>query len=215
MSFRLEDLEDRLLIGSTLVEGSTLTEREARDVLAGRTVSGHPIREARELTNYRTATGWLIEQLDASPYLSVDLILGFHARLLDGLSEDAGRFKSHENYTIRSDGKRHDYLHPSQVIPVMQQWVNAFNHEPTLNPFEGGADLYARFQQTHPFSDGNGRLGRLFLAYWLHRRGFAFRFFAADKLAHLRAIEATNHGDLRPLAEFLRERSERDTDETV
>lgn len=46
MSFRLEDLEERLLIGSTLVEGSTLTEQEARDVLAGRTVSGHPIREA-------------------------------------------------------------------------------------------------------------------------------------------------------------------------
>jgi Fic family protein len=215
MSFRLEELEERLLIGSTLVEGSTLTEQEARHVLAGRTVSGHSIREARELTNYRGATAWLIEQLEASPYLSIDLLLGYHARLLDCLSEDAGRFKSHENYTIRSDGTRHDYLHPSQVALVMQEWVNDFNHQPAPDPFQLGAHLYARFQHVHPFSDGNGRIGRVLLAYWLHRRGLALSFFAADKLAHLRAVEATNRGDFQPLTEFLRQRSESDTDETV
>jgi hypothetical protein len=52
----IEELEEHLLIGSTLVEGSTLTEAEARTVLAGRTVVGHPVREIRELTNYRWAT---------------------------------------------------------------------------------------------------------------------------------------------------------------
>lgn len=215
MSFRLEELEERLLIGSTLVEGSTLTEQEARDVLAGRTVSGHSIREARELTNYRGATGWLIEQLAASPYLSIDLLLGYHARLLETLCEDAGRFKSHENYTIRSDGARHDYLHPSLVVPAMQQWVNDFNHEPAPDTLRAGAQLYSRFQQAHPFSDGNGRLGRLLLAYWLYQRGLVFRFFASDKLEHLRAVEATNRGDIAPLTEFLRQRTESVSDETV
>ncbi len=68
----LKDLEEWLLIGSTLVEGSTLSEEEARDVLAGRTVSGHPVSEARELLNYRSATGWLMEQLDQVPRLSQD-----------------------------------------------------------------------------------------------------------------------------------------------
>jgi translation elongation factor P/translation initiation factor 5A len=36
---------------------------QARDVLAGRTISGHPVREAAELLNYRGATAWLIDQL--------------------------------------------------------------------------------------------------------------------------------------------------------
>ncbi len=40
MRWSLKDLEEWLLIGSTLVEGSTLSEQDARDVLAGRTVSG-------------------------------------------------------------------------------------------------------------------------------------------------------------------------------
>src|SRR6266511_438880 len=53
MAWTLEELEERLLIGSTLVEGSTLSEEEAHQILRGRTVAGHPVREARELLHYR------------------------------------------------------------------------------------------------------------------------------------------------------------------
>ena len=55
MAWKLKTLEENLLIGSALVEGSTLTEKEAKEVLAGRTVQGHSIQEVRELLNYRTA----------------------------------------------------------------------------------------------------------------------------------------------------------------
>jgi hypothetical protein len=39
-----------------------LPSQEARAVLAGHTVSGHPVSEARELLNYRAGTAWIIEQ---------------------------------------------------------------------------------------------------------------------------------------------------------
>jgi Fic family protein len=203
----LEDLEEWLLIGSTLVEGSTLSEQEAREVLAGRTVSGHPVSEARELLNYRSATGWLMEQLERAPWLSQDLILGFHARLLTGISDEAGRFKSHRNYTLRSDGTRHDYCAPTRVPEALSAWLEGFNGEPRGAAGPSGAALYAGSQQIHPFEDGNGRIGRLLLAYWLHlRHGHAFRFVAADRLEHLRAIEASDLGDLAPLASFIEAR---------
>ena len=70
MSWTLADFEQSLLIGSTLVEGSTLTEAEARKVLAGRTLSGHPVSEIRELLNYRAVFEWLRDELVKSPYLS-------------------------------------------------------------------------------------------------------------------------------------------------
>lgn len=206
MAWAIEDLENHLLIGSTLVEGSTLTEGEARDVLAGRTIVGHPIREIRELTNYRLATLWLMDQLKGSPVLVLDQVLGFHARLMHGLAADAGRFKADVNYTMRTDGARHDYSHPSAVPGEMADWVVDFN-APSDDSLSGAARLYARFQAIHPFADGNGRIGRVLLAYYLHREGGrAFRFYASDKLAHLRAIEASDHGDLRPLREFIRAR---------
>jgi Fic family protein len=203
----LKDLEEWLLIGSTLVEGSTLSEQEARDVLAGRTVSGHPISEARELLNYRAGTAWLLEQLEPVPYLSEDLVLGFHRRLLEGLSDESGRFKSRQNYTLRSDGARHDYLHPGRVPEAMRDWLQTFNAPPSGESARQAAALYAEFQRIHPFEDGNGRIGRLLLAYWLHwKHGLAFRFVAADRLDHLRAIEASDHGDLTPLTAFLEAR---------
>jgi Fic family protein len=203
-TWSLEDLEERLLIGSTLVEGSTLSEEQARQVLQGRTVAGHPVRETRELVNYHAATGWLLERLSESPYISLDLVLEYHARLLQGLSDEAGAFKAHPNFTVRSNGNRHAYLHPAQVTDAMQQWVDDFNHGDAGEPSRRAAALYARLQGIHPFDDGNGRIGRVLLAYWLHwKHRLAFRFHATDKLDHLRAIEATDDGDLEPLERFI------------
>jgi len=204
MRWSLKDLEEWLLIGSTLVEGSTLSEQEARAVLAGRTVSGHPVSEARELLNYRAATAWLLHQLELSPYLSRDLVRDFHRRLLDGLADDAGQFKSRQNYVLRSDGSRHDYLHPGRVEEAMSAWLERFNAPSQSEPASEAAALYSEFQQIHPFEDGNGRIGRLLLAYWLHwKHGLAFRFVAADRLEHLRANEASDRGELALLTAFI------------
>ncbi len=70
MRWSLASLEKHLLIGSTLVEGSTLSEDEAASVLAGRTVSGHPVQEIRELLNYRAAVQWVMGELEATPFVS-------------------------------------------------------------------------------------------------------------------------------------------------
>jgi Fic family protein len=104
MRWSVEALEKPLLIGSALVEGSTLSEADAEAVLAGRTVSGHPVHELRELLNYRAAVEWLLRELAAVPFLSVDLILGFHRRLFVGFPVQGGAFKNHRNFTFRVDG---------------------------------------------------------------------------------------------------------------
>ena len=204
MPFTFADLEERLLIGSTLVEGSTLTEDEARAVLAGRTIAGHPIREHREILGHRAATAWLIGELGRAPFVSVDLVCGFHERLMVGLSEEAGRFKSRRNFVLRPDGTRVEYLHPARVPDAMREWLDRFNAVPSDEAASGAAKLYGDFQRIHPFEDGNGRLGRMLLAYWLHwKHGLAFRFVLRDRLEHLRALEASDVGDEGPLTAFF------------
>lgn len=196
-----------LLIGSTLVEGSTLSEQEAREVLAGRTVAGHSIAEVRELINYRAAVEHLSAELRVSPHLSLDLVTGFHRRLFQGLAERPGNFKTHRNFTFRSDGSRHDYLHPSAVPDAMQSWIDRFNAVAEGEPAAGAAALYYEFQHIHPFADGNGRIGRVLVAYWLHRRWRrSLSFYLRDKLAHLEAIERANGGDLSLLVAFFADR---------
>lgn len=180
-------------------------------MLAGRTIHGHSVAEHRELLNYRAAVEWLMEQVGTSPYVSVDLVCGFHRRLMDRLSDEAGRFKTRANYTFRSNGARHEYVDPAHVPAAMQEWAAGFNEAPTQGtaPAARAAELYYGFEAIHPFEDGNGRVGRVLVAYWLHwRAGLAFRFQAIDRLPHLRALEAANDGDLGPLAEFIGQRSE-------
>ena len=207
MRWSLESLEKHLLIGSTLVEGSTLTEDDAARVLAGRTVSGHPIEEIRELLNYKAAVEWLMKELEAVPFLSVDLMLGFHRRLFAGINAPAGAFKAHRNFTFRSDGSKHLYLPPHQTEEAVRRWVVDLNATAQASPEEGAAHLYGSFQAIHPFDDGNGRVGRVMIGYWLHWKfQKAFAFYAKDKLDHLRAIEATDGGDYRPLILFFQQR---------
>lgn len=206
MALSLKELEEHLLIGSTLVEGSTLSEDEARAVLAGWTVSGHSVDEVRELVAYRAATEWLLARVASVPFLSLDLVLGFHQRLMAGSVAAGGSFKSRANYTRRTDGTRHDYVHPAHVDDAMREWIAEFNAD-AEDAVTRAAALYARFQQIHPFDDGNGRVGRLVIAYWLYwKHGLLFRFYAADKLDHLRAIEQTDEGRDELVVAFFRAR---------
>lgn len=213
MSWNLKDLEKSLLIGSTLVEGSMLSEREAESILAGRTVQGHPVREVRELLNYRSSVEWLIRELNRSPYLSKDILLQFHQRLFQGFPGEHGRWKTLPNYTYQTDGSRFDYCVPEEVNRRMREWIETFNHgDVKANPSSKlAAQLYYSFQEIHPFEDGNGRIGRILIAYWLHWKArCAFSFRLKDKVAHLKALESANQGDRRPLEDFFKQRMRRE-----
>jgi Fic family protein len=205
MRWKLADLEQSLLIGSTLVEGSTLSEAEARQVLAGRTVQGHPVAEIRELLNFRSAVEWLMGQLEKTPYVSCDLVLEFHRRLFTGFAGEHGRWKTHQNYTYLSNGTRFDYLHPAQVGKAVQEWINRFNNP--AGDVKEAARLYHEFQRIHPFDDGNGRIGRILIAYWLHwKAGSSLQFRLKDKTDHLAALERADAGDPSPLERFFMKR---------
>ncbi len=207
MSWNLQSLEESLLIGSTLVEGSTLTESEARSVLAGKTILGHPVSESRELLNYRMAVEWIIREFEKSPFLSQDLILAFHAKLFSGFPGEHGRWKSSRNFTHLTDGRRFDYESPAKVASLMRKWIDHFNQKEQTTPYETGAALYYEFQRVHPFEDGNGRIGRILIAYWFHWKWKKnFVFYSSDKLEHLQALERANQGDLSALTGFFANR---------
>lgn len=209
MPLSLEKLESQLLVGSTLVEGSTLSEEEAGEVLRGRTVAGHPVREIRELLQYRGAVTWFLDEVADVPFLSIDLVQGFHARLF---AEDpaAGRWKQHRNFTFLTSGDRLDYLAPAKVGAEMQVWVEQANQSSGDAPGVAAARLYHRFEMIHPFDDGNGRIGRLLVAYWADwKHQLAFSFYLSDKIAHLEALEAAASGDFEPLTQFFSRRFNR------
>jgi len=66
------------------------------------------------------------------------------------------------------------------------------------------ASLHARYEQIHPFLDGNGRTGRLTLNLLLVRLGYPPAIiYKGDRARYLAAIRRADQGDCGPLGEFL------------
>ena len=75
--------------------------------------------------------------------------------------------------------------------------------EPSTLP-EGLAGLHCRFEQIHPFLDGNGRTGRLLLNLVLVRLGFPpVIIYKRDRRRYLRALQRADAGEPGPLGELL------------
>jgi fido (protein-threonine AMPylation protein) len=89
----------------------------------------------------------------------------------------------------------------------MRDWVDAVR---SLRETDGSAVaeqlalLHARFEQIHPFLDGNGRTGRLILNLLCVRLGIPPAIiYKGDRARYFDALRRADRGDPDPLGEFL------------
>lgn len=150
---------------SNAIENSTLTLEDTEDILSGVTRKGYILREVFEATNLATVT----ERLLAEPQpLSKDLILSLHGILLRGINDDwAGRFR-----------RRGELVRVGQHIGAAPQFIDDLMDElledyaaSQLHFVDKIAWFHAEFEMIHPFSDGNGRIGRVLINQQLMEHG--------------------------------------------
>ena len=99
--------------------------------------------------------------------LNIDLLLNMHKYLVDRLQHDAGCFKSSQNAIVIAEFQT---ASPSETPSLIHQWIDNTNYrlnnaKEDAEILEILADTHIQFERIHPFSDGNGRCGRLFLLY--------------------------------------------------
>ena len=78
-----------------------------------------------------------------------------------------------------------------------------WNHEaPTLSPVISSAILHYRFEEIHPFADGNGRAGRALALWELYRRGFDTQhifsvdeFYREDRPRYYAELQTVQRGE--------------------
>ena len=173
----LHDMLVRLAHHSAGIEGNTISLPATVSIILNGTLpisSGATVREFYEIENHKQAFSNMLDHLESNDTLSVSIIKEVHADLTDRLQYDKGQFKKNENLII---GAEFQTASPSETPFLVQQLVdnleyrleNAATDEEKL---ERILDAHIQFERIHPFSDGNGRTGRVIMNYSLLQEGF-------------------------------------------
>ena len=173
----LDDMLVRLAHHSAGIEGNTISLPATVSIILNGTLpvsGGATVREFYEIENHKQAFYNLLEHLGNNDKLSVFIIKEIHADLTDRLQYDKGQFKKNDNLII---GAEFQTATPGETPFLIQQLVdnleyrleNAATEEEKL---ESILDTHIQFERIHPFSDGNGRTGRIVMNYSLLQQGF-------------------------------------------
>ncbi len=155
---------------SNAIENSTLTLKETEKILleleVSRNLSLREVFEAKDLARVVEYIKLKAKERD----LDEDTILFLHRMLMTNIVDGiAGRFRQEGEY-VRVGA----YIAPAPVHieRLIEQNLIEYNVDVESYFTDKIARFHLEFEHTHPFIDGNGRIGRVIINYQLMRLGF-------------------------------------------
>lgn len=155
---------------SNAIENNTLTLEETEKILLqislDRYVTEREIYEAKNLSRVFS----YIDTRAKEQELTLEIILLLHKTLISNIRDDiAGRFRKEDEWVRVGN---HIAPDPKEVVKRLEKMLAAYNASSHENIIKRIALLHLTFEHTHPFVDGNGRIGRAINNYLLIREGF-------------------------------------------
>jgi Fic family protein len=202
----LDTLTLHLTYHTNTIEGSTMTLADVKEVIFdNKVLANRTAIEQTEARNHQATFHWLLDALVNNPELIIDtqLILAIHVRLMNGIISDAGKFRQH---SVRIMGA-HVPLANWQKIPDLIKAISSTMQLLETDVIKHIASCHSQFEQIHPFSDGNGRTGRLLMLVQALKYGLVPPLVQKErKYAYYKYLEAAQTRDLStPLELFVAE----------
>jgi Fic family protein len=190
--------------GSNAIEGCPLSREDVESILLhDRTPPGRSVRDVLVTVQHEAAFRGLAE-LAQDPITSTTA-QKLHMDVFRGVIPDAGTYR---HGTVLISGSVHRPPAPEWVPPMMGDWEMelADRELEEEDPMAGAAWMHHRFETVHPFSDGNGRVGRLLMNLHLLRHNWPpVHVLPGDRERYMDAMDLGHAGDLAPIEELLRE----------
>lgn len=200
--------QKRFAYNSNKIEGSRLTQEQTNFIYDTKTIAnidgtGIKIDDLVETTNHFRCFDYILDTVDDP--LTEDYIKQLHRLLKSGTSSEnnpiapIGRYKVLDNEVGRIATTSIEHTEEEMLSLLIGYNTKQEKDLAYL------ASFHARFEQIHPFADGNGRIGRLLLYKECLKEGIVpFIVDDTNKASYYAALEAFQLYDQKePLTDYF------------
>lgn len=206
------------------IENDEINYHDTREIFEnGKVISftGEP-KSIFEQQNQKLCYEYLVPKITARETMSIEFIKEVHGILTAG-TYDERRFI--QNGERPGEFKRHDYIiglnevgAPAKAVEYeLTDLLLEINEYAGANVIKAAAYFHGRFEFIHPFADGNGRVGRTLLNYYLMIRNHPpLIVYEQDRKLYYESLERYDENEeLEPLMEFLMYETEKTWERTI
>lgn len=197
------------------IENTNITFNDTREIFEHDGVTSYTgdLRTLFEIRNSKDANELLLVSFEERREPNENLLKEFHKQLTKNtydarrwqLGERPGEYKLHDYVT----GKSEIGALPEDVADEIKELFEEIADVDDSNALTAAAYFHAKLENIHPFADGNGRVGRLFMNYLLLLHSHPpIIIHEEDRKQYYSALEAWDEKQkLEPLIEFLKEQT--------
>ena len=197
------------------IENDNITYNDTREIFDHDGVTSYTgdLKTLFEIRNAKEANELLLTAFNSKRPVDETLIKEFQYKLTQNtydsrrwqLGERPGEYKHHDFIT----GKNEIGAPPEDVEEELSELVSEMNEATENNALTAAAYFHAKFENIHPFADGNGRTGRIVMNYILLLNNHPpVIVHEEDRKAYYTALEAWDkRQELDPLIAFLKDQT--------
>lgn len=200
---------------SSKIENDRVTYNDTREIFNNDGVVKYTgdLRTLFEIKNAKDAYDFLLDSFELMRPIDESLIKEFQRRLTQNtydtrrweLGERCGEYKHHDYVT----GKNEIGASAEDVSDEMNELLDELANIPNDKALTAAAYFHAKFENIHPFADGNGRTGRIVMNYFLLIHGHPpVIIHEEDRNDYYSALDDWDvNQNLAPLITFLKEQT--------
>ena len=197
------------------IENEQITYHDTREIFEHDGVTSYTgdLRTLFEIRNAKEANELFLDSFNARRPIDESLVKVFQYKLTQNtydtrryrLGERPGEYKRHDYVT----GKEEIGAAPEDVAEEIAELLSELRDISDDKALTAAAYFHAKFENIHPFADGNGRTGRLLMNYLLVLHNHPpIVIHEEDRRTYFDALEAWDSTqDLEPMIVFLKEQT--------
>lgn len=199
---------------SGTIENPEITYHNTREIFENGKVINFTgdLRTLYEIENQKQCFDFILEKIADKVPITEELILKIHYKLMKGTYDETrwnkgerpGTFKQHDYCVADEQGALPEEV-PDEIKELCEELENI--PERGDNILKAAAYLHCKFENIHPFADGNGRVGRTLMNYFLMIHNYPpLVVYNSTKNKYYVALGVYDKtGDVSPFVEYMKE----------